>query len=179
MFERDKSNNEIKSFDIDLSTNSTNDTDKENGSKVKSKKSLLIGVAVIALLSGGGLLYSKLSEQSSDNASQGASETKTMFIPMDEITVNLRQGVENNAAWLKIKVTLEVTGKTNYDMVTQMTPKIMDIFQTYLKELRKTDLDGSFGIYKIKDEMLLRINTILYPGKIEAILFQDFMMQVL
>jgi len=93
--------------------------------------------------------------------------------------VNLRNGVENNAAWIRVKVTIEVHGKNNYNAVSQMTPKIIDVFQTYLKELRKNDLDGSFGIYKIKDEMTLRINTILNPAKIDSILFQELIIQTL
>ncbi len=177
MFERDKSNNEIKSFDIDLSTNTTKATDSNVASKPKSKKTLMIGAAIIALIGGGGLIYSKFYSDSAQ-PTQSVYDKKTLFVPMDDITVNLKQGVENNTSWLKVRVTLEVIGKTNHDMVTKMMPKIMDIFQTYLKELRKNDLDGSFGIYKIKDEMMLRINSILYPAKIEAILFQDFMMQV-
>lgn len=177
MFERDKRNDEIKSFDIDVSI--VNKEDVDNGrAHSKSKKPLLIGVAIVALLSGLGVVYLKLRSTSTSEI-HNISDTKTVFIPMEDITVNLRQGVENNAAWLKIKVTLEVNGQVNYDKVTQMMPKIIDIFQTYLKELRKNDLDGSFGIYKIKDEMIMRINNILYPAKIEGILFQDFMIQVL
>lgn len=177
MFERDKSNNEIKSFDIDQSTNATKEADGNVTNKPKSKKTLIIGIAIVALIGGGGLVYSKF-YSNHGNSTQSVDDKTTLFVPMDEITVNLKQGVENNTAWLKVRVTLEVLGKANNDTVTKMMPKITDIFQTYLKELRKNDLDGSFGIYKIKDEMLLRINAILYPAKIEAILFQDFMMQV-
>jgi flagellar FliL protein len=177
MFERDKSNNEIKSFDIDLSTENKKAASNSQD-QPKSKKPLFIGIALVALLSGAGAMYFKSKITSSDNATS-INNTQTMFIPMNGITVSLRQGMENNAALLKVTVTLEVNGKNNYDIVTQMMPKIMDIFQTYLKELRKNDLDGSFGIYKIKDEMMMRINSILYPAKIEAILFQDFMIQVL
>ena len=171
MFEREKNSEEIKAFDIDLSTN--NKTGQDNGEKKPGKKklSLIIG-SVIALIAFAGIFYERLNNNT-------VTESSTIFIPMDEITVNLRQGVENTPSWLKIKVTLEVHGKSNEEVVKNMLPKIVDIFQTYLKELRKSDLDGSFGIYKIKDEMMLRINTILYPAKIEGILFQDFMMQVL
>ncbi len=177
MFERDKSNNEIKSFDIDLSTNSKRETNDNIASKPKNKQTLIIGATIVALLGGGGLIYSKFYSDTA-NPIQNVDDKKTIFVPMNEITVNLKQGIENNTSWLKVHVTLEVIGKTNYETVTKMMPKIMDVFQTYLKELRKNDLDGSFGIYKIKDEMLLRINAILYPAKIEDILFQDFMMQV-
>ena len=102
-----------------------------------------------------------------------------MFVPIDEITINLRHGIENTPAWLRVKITLEVHGQQNYDIVMQMSPKILDMFQTYLKELRKSDLDGSFGIYKMKDEMAMRINTIIHPAKIENILFQEFLIQTM
>lgn len=171
MFEREKNSEEIKAFDIDLSTN--NKAGQDNGEKKPGKKLSFIIGSVIVLTALFGIFYEKF------NGETNVRESSTIFIPMDEITVNLRQGVENTPSWLKIKVTLEVHGKGNEEVVKNMLPKIVDIFQTYLKELRKSDLDGSFGIYKIKDEMMLRINTILYPAKIEEILFQDFMMQVL
>ncbi len=175
MFERGKSSEEIKSFDIDLSTNSqaNNNNVKEGG---KGKLTLTVA-GIIAIFVVGALLYYRFSDNSSHT--DDLNDKSVVFIPVDEITVNLRQGVENNTSWLKIRVTLEVHGKGNGEVVKNMLPKIVDIFQTYLKELRKSDLDGSFGIYKIKDEMMLRINTVLYPAKIEGILFQDFMMQVL
>lgn len=176
MFERDKPNDEIKSFDIDA----INTTKIESNRKYiigKNKKILLAAIAMIGLLSGVGILYYNVNTNS--NKPNILNDRKTMFVPMDDITVNLRKGVENNSTWLKIKVTLEVSDQNNYDLVILMMPKIVDIFQIYLKELRKNDLDGSFGIYKIKDEMMMRINSILYPGKIEGILFQDFIIQVL
>jgi flagellar FliL protein len=175
MFERDKINEEIKAFDIDLSTNKQ---ENNNNGTEGNKKLLLIVVLALVIVGVSILVYYKFIV-SSNNSTNDPNDLSVVFIPMEEITVNLRQGVENNTSWLKIRVTLEVHGKSNGELVKNMLPKIVDIFQTYLKELRKSDLDGSFGIYKIKDEMMLRINTILYPAKIEGILFQDFMMQEL
>jgi flagellar FliL protein len=177
MFDREKNQNEFKPFDVELNTGVENNTPEEQGDQKKKKIAIISAVAVL-VLSGAGVFIKNLDHEK-ELKMEAVADQKVMFIPLEEMTVNLRNGVENNAAWLRIKVSLEVHGKNNYDTVSQMTPKIVDVFQTYLKELRKTDLDGSFGIYKMKDEMMLRINTIIYPARIEAILFQEFIMQTI
>jgi flagellar FliL protein len=177
MFDREKNQNEFKPFDVELNTGVENNTSVEQGDQ-KKKRVAIASVLAVLVLSGAGIFISNL-DQGKEVQTTIISDKKAMFVPLEEITVNLRNGLENNPAWLRIKVSLEVNGKSNYDMVSQMTPKIVDVFQTYLKELRKSDLDGSFGIYKIKDEMMLRINTIIYPARIEAILFQEFIMQTI
>ena len=143
----------------------------------KNGISILLIILICAFIGGWWFYKSLQSEQLTQQAQLSDDINKIMFVPLDEITVNLKHGVSQNMTWLRIKVTLEVQGKNNYDVVSQLTPKIVDIVQTYLKELRQSDLEGSFGIYKIKDEMMMRINTVLHPVRIEAILFQEMIIQ--
>lgn len=179
MFEKKQDADLIKSFDINSNDSTISPDDKIPIIEKKSnKKFILITLVCAFLLFVGSMVYKVMFSPYLSNT-EGYSDHTVMFLTVDDITVNLRQGIDHDNAWLKVKISLEIHGKNNYDIALKMMPKIVDIFQTYLKELRKSDLDGSFGIYKIKDEMLLRINAILYPVKIEAILFQDFIMQVL
>ena len=52
-----------------------------------------------------------------------------------------------------------------------------DRFQTYLRELRASDLDGSAGLYRMKEELTRRVNVAIAPGKINAVLFKELIVQ--
>ena len=44
------------------------------------------------------------------------------------------------------------------EQITPIMPRVMDAFQTYLRELRPSDLDGSAGLYRLKEELTRRVN---------------------
>jgi flagellar FliL protein len=56
-------------------------------------------------------------------------------------------------------------------------PRVLDTFQTYLRELRPSDLDGSAGLYRLKEELTRRINAAISPGHINAVLFKEMVIQ--
>jgi flagellar FliL protein len=56
-------------------------------------------------------------------------------------------------------------------------PRVMDAFQTYLRELRATDLDGSAGLYRLKEELTRRVNAAIAPSRINAVLFKEIVVQ--
>ena len=56
-------------------------------------------------------------------------------------------------------------------------PRVMDAFQTYLRELRPTDLDGSAGLYRLKEELTRRVNAAIAPSRINAVLFKEIVVQ--
>ena len=56
-------------------------------------------------------------------------------------------------------------------------PRVLDSFQTYLRELRPSDLDGSAGLYRLREELTRRINVAVAPGRINAVLFKEMVIQ--
>jgi len=40
-------------------------------------------------------------------------------------------------------------------------------FQTYLRELRPSDLEGSAGLYRLKEELTRRVNVAIAPSRIK------------
>jgi flagellar protein FliL len=56
-------------------------------------------------------------------------------------------------------------------------PRVMDAFQTYLRELRPSDLEGSAGLYRLKEELTRRVNVAVAPGRINAVLFKEIIVQ--
>jgi flagellar protein FliL len=56
-------------------------------------------------------------------------------------------------------------------------PRIIDNFQVYLRELRVEDLKGSGGMYRLREELLLRVNAAVAPAKINDVLFKEMLVQ--
>jgi flagellar FliL protein len=79
--------------------------------------------------------------------------------------------------YLRLSVQLEF--KTSEDMaaVESVLPRVIDQFQTYLRELRVRDLRGSAGIYRLQMELLARVNQAAYPVEVQDVLFQEILIQ--
>jgi flagellar protein FliL len=56
-------------------------------------------------------------------------------------------------------------------------PRIIDNFQVYLRELRVEDLRGSGGIYRLREELLTRVNAATAPAKVVDVLFKEMLVQ--
>ncbi|HSJ40876.1 MAG TPA: flagellar basal body-associated FliL family protein, partial [Xanthobacteraceae bacterium] len=56
-------------------------------------------------------------------------------------------------------------------------PRVTDIFQTYLRELRPADLNGSAGLCRLKEELTKRVNVALAPSQVSAVLFKEVVVQ--
>ena len=56
-------------------------------------------------------------------------------------------------------------------------PRVTDIFQTYLRELRPTDLNGSAGLFRLKEELTRRVNYAVAPNQVSAVLFKEIVVQ--
>ena len=76
-----------------------------------------------------------------------------------------------------MKITLEVPDQALAKQITPVMPRVMDAFQTYLRELRPTDLDGSAGVYRLKEELTRRVNVAIAPSRVNAVLFKEIIVQ--
>ena len=162
--------------------------DGEEASSSGGKKKLLIIVgAVVLLLIGAaaavffsGILDSEETEESAEKEGKEGAESemekKTYFVDLDEMIVNLNT-TERRQSLLKIKVSLEVSEQKDVAMVQELTPRVVDNFQTYLRELRLDDLRGSAGMYRLREELLTRINIAVEPAKVKAVLFKEMIVQ--
>lgn len=89
---------------------------------------------------------------------------------------NLNTGGKQTS-FLKVDVSLELAGPNDLQAVNSNLPRIMDIFNTYLRELRPSDLQGSAGVYRLREELLLRVNKAIYPAKVNDVLFKEIIVQ--
>ena len=96
---------------------------------------------------------------------------------MQDILVNLDTRQGRKATLLKLGITLEIDSAEDKKTLEGLLPRIMDQFQTYLRELRVEDLKGSAGIYRLRQELLARIRPAVEPIEIKDVLFREFLIQ--
>ncbi len=100
----------------------------------------------------------------------------SVYYDLEEFIVNLNVG-SKRPSFLKMTVSLELGGESQVPRVEEKMPRIRDSFQVYLRELRQEDLQGSSGLYRLREELLLRVNKIVYPAKVNDILFKEILVQ--
>ena len=142
------------------------------------KRPLLIGALVVVLGIGAGAGYFAFQRGKSVDAEKAAMKKKNVFFDLPEMTANLASAPgQERPVFLKLKVALEVEDQKMIAEIQPLMPRIVDNFQVFLRELRPQDLEGSAGIYRLKEELVRRINAAVYPARVEAILFKDVLVQ--
>jgi flagellar FliL protein len=93
------------------------------------------------------------------------------------MTVNLNTSDGSSPAFMKLTVALEVASEEVMLEIQPRMAKVVDAFQVYLRELRKSDLEGSAGIYRLKEELRRRVNIAIFPAQVDSILFKEILVQ--
>jgi flagellar protein FliL len=151
---------------------------EEQQTEASPKKSrrmlfIIIGAAVAVLLLGGTAAYFLFFTGPAEP--QTISEVDTSFsYDLPPMTVNLNS---DKGELLKISVSLELADKSMVAQVEPRMTRVVDAFQVYLRELRRSDLEGSAGIYRLKEELRRRVNLAIYPAEVNGILFREILVQ--
>jgi len=146
----------------------------------KGKLKLVIAaVGAIAILGGGVASWFLLKGGSGGEAKQAeAHATKPpSFMDVPEMLVNLVGAPGERVQYLKVKVVLELKEDKQIEAIKPTLPRITDIFQTYLRELRPIDLNGSVGMFRLKEELTRRVNVAVAPNAVNAVLFKEIVIQ--
>ena len=148
------------------------------GEKPKSRlKLILIAAGAVAVLGGGGGGAYFMFFGHKEAKPEVAVVKPPAFFDVPEVLVNLSNTGSDRTQYLKVKVVLELPDPLLMQQIQPVMPRIMDTFQTYLRELRPTDLDGSAGLYRLKEELTRRVNLAIAPGKVNAVLFKEIVVQ--
>ena len=186
--------------DEDIEAEDTDGTGGEAGGEAPKKKFggkkliLIGGVAVLVLVgAGAGLFFSGILGGGDDDeevVAQAAAEMdgeetgarpsdearEAVFYDLPEMLVNLNTG-GRQASFLKIQVSLELGSQDAVPQVEALLPRIVDNFQVYLRELRPEELSGTKGVFRLKEELLVRVNTAVQPVRVYDILFKEILVQ--
>lgn len=108
-------------------------------------------------------------------AAEPAPETLAFF-DLPDLLVNIESSTKR-PAYLKMRVSLEVANETDIEALQRLSPRIIDSFQMYLRELRMEDMRGSAGLARLREELLRRVNASVHPVKIRDVLFREMLVQ--
>src|SRR5262245_715522 len=133
--------------------------DEQSGKPAKKLPLKLILIAsAAAVVVGGGATAAYMMFAGHNEAKPVAAVAKpAVFVDVPEVLVNLASNGGDRTQYLKVKIVLEVADATLTPQIQTTMPRVMDAFQTYLRELRPTDLDGSAGLYRLKEELTRRV----------------------
>lgn len=168
----------------------------------KSKKKLIIIAAAAVLVIGGGaggyfMLKGKKGggdhgeetaahgeekagshgEKAEGGHGEGAKVAGAAYVDLPEMMVNLATVDREKQRYVRMNVALEIGKADMAEAVKPMMPRVLDSFQTHLRELRPDDIRGSSGMYRLKEELLRRVNVAVAPAKVDAVLFKDIVVQ--
>ena len=98
------------------------------------------------------------------------------FSDVPDILVNI-QSNDGTPAYLKLSLSLEMDNDLEKAGITALTPRLVDQFQSYLRELRVDDLKGSEGVLRLKEELLRRVNAASAPYHVRDVLLKQMIVQ--
>jgi flagellar FliL protein len=144
----------------------------------KSKLKLIIAAAAVLVIVGGGATWFFFFRHSGEEMHAEAPAPKPpVFVEVPDMLVNLVGTPGERVQYLKVKLVLEVKEEKQVEAIKPTMPRVTDIFQTYLRELRPSDLTGSAGLFRLKEELTKRVNLAVAPSQVNAVLFKEVVVQ--
>jgi flagellar FliL protein len=161
------------------------DNDQDEGSATsdgvvapKSRlKLIVVAAAVLLLVAGGGTWFFFFRGHAEEAHAEAPPPKPPVFVEVPDMLVNLAGAPGERVQYLKVKVVLEVKEEKQLESIKPALPRVTDIFQTYMRELRASDLNGSAGLFRLKEEMTRRVNAAISPLQINAVLFKEIVIQ--
>jgi flagellar protein FliL len=152
----------------------------EVAAQPKSKFKLIVMVVGLLAVLGAGAASYFFFFRHHDDGEQHAEAAKVkppVFVDVPDMLVNLTGNPGERVQYLKVKVVLELKEEKQIEEIKPTMPRVTDILQTYLRELRPADLTGSAGLFRLKEELTRRVNNAVAPVKVSAVLFKEIVVQ--
>lgn len=185
----------------DIEEDFEDDDEPSGGKPKKGKKKLLLIVLPLLLIIGGlagayfagladpliGMIAGSSEEAPAETAGAGAPASAdgqpgvpvsaAVFYDLPEMLVDINSTDNRRRTFLKLRVALELGSPTDTAQVEAMMPRVIDNFQVYLRELRIEDLQGAEGMYRLREELLVRVNAAVSPARVSDVLFKEMLIQ--
>jgi flagellar FliL protein len=163
-------------------TEETGDKPAKKGGK--GKLLIIIGAVLVLLLGGAaglwftGILPRMLGmEKQEDKAAEAAKPPPPpSYLDIPEMVANLNNNL-HKPAYIKLSARVEIPKPEDVEKVKAALPRLQDVMQTYLREMRPEELRGSAGTYRLREELLVRANAAVAPAKVSDVLFTQMLVQ--
>ncbi|WP_187829948.1 flagellar basal body-associated FliL family protein [Siccirubricoccus phaeus] len=169
-------------------------TEGEAKPKGGRRKLLLLAVpALLAMLGAGlwfgGILPGLLGMPAGEHAAAGeagghgasaavppAPPRPAIYFDMPDIVANLN-APGRRATYIKLRSKLELTKQEDAATLQGAMPRLLDLFTTYLREMRPEELRGSAGIQRLREELIARAGIAAAPARVTDVLFLELLVQ--
>lgn len=159
----------------------------------KGKKGMILLVLLLLLIGAGAGLYftgmldslmpqnevevvENAEEKTTSAASNKKEPLEVVYYELPHIMANLNPG-SATPSFIKTTITIEAPNQETVSRLQAIQPKVMDVINTYIRELRPGDLKGSAGTQRLREEIMMRINKTLDPDEISNVLFKEILIQ--
>jgi flagellar protein FliL len=99
-----------------------------------------------------------------------------IYIDLPEMIANLN-GNPRRPSYVKLVARIQVASQADADRIRQAMPRLQDLFQTYLREMRPEELRGSAGTYRLREELIARADAAAAPARVTDVLFTQMLIQ--
>jgi flagellar FliL protein len=149
------------------------------------KKLLLLAVPILLALVGGGLWFSGIlpgllgmgpKPAAKQAADQTAASTPAVYVELPEIVANLNAGLRCSA-FIKLQARLQLARAEDKPALLAAMPRLLDMFQTYLREMHPEELRGSAGTWRLREALIARANIAAAPARVTDVLFTEMLIQ--
>jgi flagellar FliL protein len=196
---KDKSKGKDKGKDAPDAAPDADNPEVEGGGKKKPPLMMLIagGVGALVVLGGGGTVAMmmlaphhpdasahKLPPKPKGDKKDGKADPNApqvqdgpdgvVFYTLPDIVVNM-QTPDGKPTFLKLKLAFELPDHGTADTLDAEMPRLNDVFQTFLRELRPEDLSGSEGTLQLRAELQRRVNLVIAPSKVNGVLIEEML----
>jgi flagellar protein FliL len=160
----------------------TDATEEKPAKKAGKGKLILIAVPVVLLLVGAGLWFTGIlphmlgMDKQEDKVGETAKQVPPSYLDIPEMIANLNNNM-HKIAYVKLSARVEIPKPEDVEKVKAALPRLQDMMQTYLREMRPEELRGSAGTYRLREELLVRANVAVAPAKVSDVLFTQLLVQ--
>jgi flagellar FliL protein len=148
---------------------------------------ILIGLLGLIASTAAGLYFTgalqKLLGQSGDETQTAEKKQKPKpagppgFMDLPELLITLDNRGARSHPLLRLIVSLQFPVQDDASHVQVYLPRIIDVFQVYLRNLGVSDVKGAENQQHLRDEMLTRVNGVIAPLQVDTLLFREFVVE--
>ena len=152
----------------------------EDKPEKRSRKPLLVGLALMALAAGGGfyatyngLFLAGHGEEKAATAVVPDALPEIAFVPVEPLVISL--GPSAGERFLHFTSQIEVEKKYEAD-VALLLPRILDVLNGYLRAIDQRELEDPVALVRLRAQMLRRIQIVTGEGRARDLLITEFIL---
>ncbi len=150
--------------------------------KSGTMKLILIALPVLLIAAGAGLWFTGIlpkmlgMHHEDEHRQEAAKPVPPSFLDLPELVANLN-GNPQRPSYVKVVARLEIPKPDDVDKIRAVMPRLQDMMQTYMREMRPEELRGSAGTYRLREELIARANVAAAPARVSDVLFTQMLIQ--